>query len=578
VYNVIMLKQCVIFLITAASLFAQSTVAGNREQGLYTGDPVWRQALGGHVLSLPSVQVQSAVVALDGGNIRAYSTAGTPMWNYSARGRISPYVSRSREGTSYFSRTNGTFIAVNRAGRELWRRNIGGALAARVIPGWDGRLFVPTDKKIACYTASGNLLWSRQLDSGYFLPPKLDREGGILFALENNEIYRIDQFGNTHIWTVSIKPAVLLPIEDRQVMVLHMDGTMTVLGHAEEWFFSARGEMHSSLLPRLPYNPIAAASRGNNIAIVYDTGRVALYSQDEKEIIWTKDSHIREFIRGGGKPEPSTPSPSSLAEPLAEVLFDERGIYILSRNGATGFSHNGDRRWFTFLQNTAAIPAFGNDGVLYSGGRDWILYAYKIEDRTLPVRSSPYGPAPEGVYGMGRPQSAHAEDLPLNEYELRIKLDQISYGINAGRVGENEPLWTTILMTTAAGDYHLQYKLDALHMLGIIGSQETVPWLVNVFRRETEPTARAAAANAIGAIGVDPDGVAIQTFLFLLVSGGGIRDEQVLLAITSATGALCRFSGPPLSETGVRILTMLSTQNQPPIVVRQAKREIASLR
>ena len=560
------LVNCVFFLITAGSVFSQSESA-QRGQGLFTGEPFWRQALGGAVLSLPDVQAQSAVVALDGGNIRAYSTAGTPMWNYSARGRISPYVTRSREGTSYFSRTNGTLIAVNRAGRELWRLNPGGPLCASVVTGWDGRLFVPTEKKISCYTASGNLLWNKTFESPFSLAPKLDRGGGIILALENNEVHRVDPFGDSNIWTLSGKPAALLSVENRQILALYSDGAMGILGESEDWFFSAQGETRSSLLPRLPSPPAAAANRGNNIAVVFRDGTVALFSLEERKILWRSDSHIRELIKNGASPDTE-----------AVVLFDSRGIYVMSKNGASGFSHNGNRLWYTFLQNTAAIPAFGSDGVLYSGGRDWILYAYKIEERAVEGSSNLYGPAPDGVYGTGAPQPIFLEQIPLGDFDIREKLQQIADAVREGNVGTNELLWTTFLMETASGHNHIRLKIAAINLLGQIGSQETIPWLANIFRREAEPLVRVAAAGAIGAIGVDPHGVAIQTFLNTIIQGGGIRDEQVLTSIASATGALCRFSGPPLSETGIRILSLLSVNSQPPIVSRQARRELASLR
>ena len=225
------LIKYLILLLLASPLLAQT----DERQGLVSNAPFWRQALGGNVLSLPSVQAQSAVVALDGGSIKAYSTAGNPMWTYSARGRISPFVSRSREGTSYFSRTNGILIAVNRAGRELWRRDLGSPLVGRVIPGWDGRLFVPTDKKLFCYTAAGTLLWSKIFSHSYLLSPKLDRNGGVIFALRNNEVHRVDPFGNTAVWTVSTPPAVILSIDQGRVMAVHTDGTLEILGVDDDW-------------------------------------------------------------------------------------------------------------------------------------------------------------------------------------------------------------------------------------------------------------------------------------------------------------------------------------------------------
>jgi len=558
------IKKYILLLLITASLFAQDQ---EYEQGLVNNAPFWRQALGGSVLSLPSVQAQSAVVALDGGNIKAYSTAGNPMWNYSARGRISPHVSRSREGTSYLSRTNGTFIAVNRAGRELWRRNLGSPLTGRVISGWDGRLFVPADKKLFCYTAAGTLLWTKTFTHSYLLPPKIDQNGGVLFALQNNQVYQIDPFSNTTVWELSASPVVLLPINQNRIVAVHTDGTLEIVGADDDWYLAAREEGHANVLPRIPGRPVAAISRGNNIASVINDGRIFLISTDERSVVWTGDSHIREASSRGTRPDLEI-----------EMLFDERGIYVLNKQGATGFSADGRRLWYTFLTRAAAIPAFGDDGVLYSGGRDWILYAYKIEDQVLPRRGSVYGPAPEGSYGTGTPQASQMPRIPVFEDEISSMLDNMQAGISSGNVGSNELPWSSFLLSLSARQGQpIQYRVRSLQLLGQIGSRETISWLVNIFRRDTEPLVRAAAVIAIGSIGVDPEGIAIQSFLQALIPDT-IKDEQLLLALAKTTGEICRFSGPPLSETGIRILGLLTTSGQPAAIRNQAERELASLR
>jgi len=557
------LKYCALFFFTAVSAFTQDNI---REQGLVTSDPFWRQALGGAVLSLPSVQAQSAVVALDGGSIRAYSTAGKSLWNYSARGKISPYVTRSREGSTYFSRTNGILITVNRVGRELWRRNLGSALCAGVVTGWDGRLFAPVEKRIFCYTASGNLLWSIRLEYPFSIAPKIDHGGGIYFALNNNEVYRIDNFGRANKWALSNTPVVLVSTPQMYILAFYKDGTIEAINAPKDENQSPLDKNKSPVFPKLPSAPLAAIERNGNIAVAMNDGRVAFISADKKEIIWFGDSHIREMIKAGGRPEPE-----------AEMLFDERGIYVLSKNGAAGFTIDGRRLWFTNLQNAAAIPAFGNDGVLYSGGKDWILYSYKIEDRIMPGKNALYGPIPEGNYGMGRPLVPNKLDIPFNEEEKRFKLEEIAKGINSGIVGVNEHEWTSFLLTVSAGQDHITLRIDAIKLLGKIGSQETIPWLVNIFKNEKEPLIRSEAVKAIGSIGVDPQGIAIQTFLQSIVYDGSVKDDQIMTSIASATGALCRFSGPPLSETGVKILNMLCTSDQPPPARRQAKKELDSL-
>lgn len=548
----------------AGSVFSQNSSVNN-ERDFSNAEPLWRQALGGSVLSMPSVQAQSVVVALDGGNIKAYSVSGAPMWNYSARGRISPYITRSPEGASYFARTTGVLIAVNRSGRELWRRNMGSPLSSKVITGWDGRLFAPAGKNLYCYTASGNLLWSRTFESAISLAPVIDLGGGIIFALENNGVYSIDPFGNARIWTLSNKPAVLVSLDQYRIMTIYTDGSMEIIGAAQDWYMSSQSEVLFALLPKLPAGALAAEYRDGNIAAVLNDGRIAFVSLNERKILWEGGSHIKESIMKGG-----------MAETEAEIIFDERGIYILSKNGASCFSHDGRRLWLMHLQNSASVPAIDENGLLYSGGRDWILYAYKAEERSLPEKGGFYGTFPEGSYKMGSPQAVYMSSIPLFEYEIKRTLDQISLAVKLGRVGANEGAWTTFLLTLSASQGHIQYRTDALRLLGQLGSRDTIPWLVNIFNRDNEPVIKAAAAAAIGAVGSDPDGIAIQAFLYS-VTHSGIKDEQVLSAITSATGALCRFSGPPLSQTGVIILNLLCGDNHLSAIRKLALQELASL-
>jgi outer membrane protein assembly factor BamB len=569
------------------ALFAQSGPSADRERGEVSAEPLWRQALGGAVTGLPTVQAQSAVVALDGGNIRAYSVSGAFLWDYSARGKISPFVTRSREGTSYIARTSGVLIAVNRSGRELWRRSPGGPLSGPVISGWDGRLFVPTGKTISCYTASGNLLWARSFTESIALSPILDQGGGVALALENAEVLRIDPFGRIMNWQLAALPSALVSLSPAagrlmpRILALHHNGSMEILGNPEEWYMPADPGAARVGLPRLSSPPLAAASRGNLVAITQRDGQALLLSVDEGKILWTGESHIRVHVRNG------RPAPSEAA-----MLYDERGVYVLSPGGATGFTGNGRRLWFTTLENAAALPSFGDDGVLYSGSRDWILYAYKIEDRSRFQKQSLYGPAPEGSYGTAAPLPSPWADyyFRFEETELRTRLDRIGRAVLSGGVGENELAWTAYLMETIAGEYdkpgaslthpavQLRDRVRALRLLAHIGSRETIPFLTGVFKKDGEPAIKAAAAEAIGLIGVDPDGMAIQAFLDTLSGGGSLKDEQALTAVAAATGALCRFSGPPLSDMGVRILTLLAAAGQSAMVQQQARRELATLR
>ncbi|MDR0998097.1 MAG: HEAT repeat domain-containing protein, partial [Treponema sp.] len=201
-----------------------------------------------------------------------------------------------------------------------------------------------------------------------------------------------------------------------------------------------------------------------------------------------------------------------------------------------------------------------------------------------------YGPAPEGLYGTGSPPPSPWAAFPyrFETGQMETRLKNIGNAINTGTLGDMEMAYTADLMELAGAAsvpvvspvhplVHFDYRIRALRLLALFGSRETIPFLVKVFKGDTEPLVRAAAAEAIGRVGVDPEGIAMSAFFNSLFAPGQIRDEQVLKAVAVAAGSLCRFSGPPLSETGVRILTILGSPERPRAVQSQARQELRSL-
>jgi outer membrane protein assembly factor BamB len=165
---------------------------------------------------------------------------------------------------------------------------------------------------------------------------------------------------------------------------------------------------------------------------------------------------------------------------------------------------------------------------------------------------------------------------------------EIDKAVRGGSLGSSELAYTAYLMEVigagmeqpGASTFHPPvqpaYRSRALELLGSIGSRETLPFLADIFSRESDPVVRARAAQAVGTIGIDPEGLALRAFMQSIYKAQ--EDDQVLTALCSAIGALCRFSGPPLSDTGVRLLNSLSAGNRPKPVQAQARRELKTLR
>ncbi|MCL1814777.1 MAG: PQQ-binding-like beta-propeller repeat protein [Treponema sp.] len=557
----------VLILLVLCSLHGHSETAAGTfpKENENAATPIWRHAPGGAVLGVPAIQAGTVVAVLDGGHLKAYTLEGTSLWDYWAKTpRLIPFVSRNREGTSYICRTDGTLIAVNRAGRELWQLKPG-PITAPVVTGWDGRIFVTTEEKIFCYTASGYQLWSRELAGKTVSGPFLTGNGGIVTALEDGELLELDPFGKAHSRSIGEAPAAIIPIKE---------GTLILLRNGSLRLFRS-GHVPARNVITLRGTPMGGSSKGDEAAILLANGSVALVSLSNGKQKWIETSHIRA-------------NEIKTNDDFA-MLWDERGIYVFTQRGATGFSIDGRRLWTLTLSGASSIPVLGDEGTLFSGGEDWILYAYKVENRILPRRQSLYGPAPEGNYGLADPPpSPWAEDyFKFSETQMGEELGSLRIMIQEGRVGENEMIYAAYLREISGSSMspkaskshpavHVPFRAEAARLLGYFGSRETIPFLTELYLNDTDSVVRTAAAEAIGRIGTDPEGIALMAFSKTINAAN--RDERVLRSVAAAIGSLCRFSGPPLSDSGLKLLGIMERDFMPAAVRAQARQEIASLR
>jgi outer membrane protein assembly factor BamB len=545
-----------------------------------SAEPIWEQDLMGDVIGLPFLQAESAVVVLKQGYVKSYSRLGNWLWSYQAGEELTPHVTRAREGTSYICTTGGTVIAINRVGRELWKLDLGAPITAPIVVGWDGRLFIPVGSKLYCRTASGYSLWMRDLGSPIFVAPVLDHRGGLAMVLNNNEFVLVSHLSHIERFGLREKPLHIVPLE--------------VTGGKDSFYlFYASGAINriyrdgnfalaSESLPSLSQTPAAAINWKETAAVTLRDGRVQLLSVPDARVLWTGNSHETRAERGEG----------SLGPYWAAMQFDERGVYVLSAKGVSGFrASDGSRLWILRITGAAAIPSFSDEGYLYSGGTDRILHAYRIEERKRNLARSLYGPLPEGSYGLGNPPPSSWAQLGNSRFDpviVKSMRDTVEAAIKQGQIGEDETDYVAYLMEMAgislAPTYspvrpqlQIEERAEFIRLLGYLGSRETVPFLANLFSRDREPIIKSACCEAIGRIGVDPGGDAIRAFTFLLAPDNATQDPSALMAAATATKNLCRFSGPPLSDAGIRLLRAFLATDFPARVKRHATAELESL-
>ena len=545
--------------------------------------PVWKQDLGDLVLGQPYLQAESAVLACTEGSIKSYYMTGTPLWSFDAKEAATPFVARSYEGASYVCNNAGVFKAVNRVGRELWRLNLGKPISYSPVVGWDGRVFIPLESQVFCRTAAGHALWSIDLGSPIATAPILDHAGSFTTVLQNRDFVKVSQFSAVERVRLDQMPTLIISLKSESqegYVVLYQNGEAEKITYNER---AARGSRLSrGGFPSLGTVPAAAASKGDQFAVTFRDGRVQLRDATGN-VLWTGNSHETAEEKGS----------ANLDKSRSYMVFDERGIYTVSTRGATGFAPDGRRRFIHKMPEANSLPAFSDEGILYACGKDKILYTYKLDEKPRAVkRSKYYGPEPEGSYGMGNPPPSpwSTDTRRFHDDQQEMMYDMIEKSIASGQIAENEPLYVAYMMEMIGfflNDPHYSrvrpnvkpiQRIALIRLLGRIGSRETVPFLWNIFDKDPEPAIKAACAEAIGKIGVDPDGGSFYSYNYLLSANNPNRDPQLLMSATSSVAAICRFSGPPLSGEGLMLLRYFSNLPWPPSSVKnQIKNEVDAL-
>jgi len=582
-FNLIKYLQVTIFFVIASvGLTAQERV--NVEATPVGAAPMWETPIGDTIRGKPHLQASSVVLVGERGSVKSFYMSGTPLWNFDARGTAVPYIARSYEAATYVCSTDGLFMAINRVGRELWRLNLGRPNTYPPVVGWDGRVFIPVDSVITCRTASGNSLWSVDLESPIAFEPILDATGSVATVLRNNDFVKVGQFSHVERIRLDRLPIMIVSLNEgaRQSYVLMYQG-----GEMEKIVYNdsaATGsKLSKSSLRSLPAPPVASASREDLFVVTLRDGRT-LCLDAQGTVLWTRNNHEAVEERGSG----------NLTQSQASMMFDERGIYILTVRGVTAFSPEGRRRFVHKLSTECSgVPALSDEGLLYACGRDNILRVYKIDvrPRTIPQNRF-YGPEPEGSYGMGNPPPSPwvGDSSRYSNTNQDIVYADIQEAIKSGQIGKNEPVYVAYMMEMIGFFIgNPQYspvrpavtppqRIRLIGLLALVGSRETIPFLWNIFDKDPEPSVRRACADAIGVIGVDPTGRSFQSYNFLLSPNNPNIDSQLVLAATSSIAALCRFSGPPLAPEGIRVLRYFSNLPSVPNYIKaQIRNELDGL-
>jgi hypothetical protein len=452
----------------------------------------------------------------------------------------------------------GPFLSAwTRVGREAFRISLaalrlGESSVPRLALGSDDRLFLGAGKRLVCLSQNGQSLWSRELPADIASGPVADGLGRPSLGLSNGTILILSPYGEVEAsWEAGSPilaltafasgawkgPASLHEAEGLAVLgAATADGNILILGRKGKPVARPRPDGGVSFL----------ASEGSTLFSLSSSGLLSAWSP-EGSLLWKTATGV-----GAG----------------GLSIFSSR-LVVTGTGRAVSLNRQGEVLREANFANAAAASVPASAGLLFSPGADWVLGAYAFEKPLGPALATPlqaYGDVDEGIealllYDPSIGDSGHRLSLLA---DLSARLDSGELGAEEGRAG-------ALAAAMARGDFDQSYpasearfRLDplprarAMEILGRLGSPESLGLLVSIFSRTQDPALRAAACDAIAAIGRDPRGEAGAAFSRAIAASRSGLDAQVASAVVAAIEALALRSGSPPGLESLRALLALT--------------------
>ncbi len=257
----------------------------------------------------------------------------------------------------------------------LWNFRSHGSLTASPVVGLDGTLYLASnDGHLYALTQDGQVQWTYAAEESIYGTPALAPDGSILFGDLAGKYYSINADG-TEKWIYRITQG-----KERRIVtapVVAADG-QSYFGSWNEQFYAIRPDgvsrWKTDLSGYLSSAPVLDAE-GNVYASVNDSGRLRVYKFEpgSSEKVWTYEENIQ------------VDENRIISSPCIDSTRKRLYIGACSLSGTlySVSTSNGRRAWSRRLdKGVISSPAIGQDGTIYIGCLNGVLYALDAESGT----------------------------------------------------------------------------------------------------------------------------------------------------------------------------------------------------
>ena len=354
-----------------SKLFAQTPL---RYADLKTQKPSWQAVIGGQAIA-PVVETSYGfAVVSDGRLVSTCTSHGNVMWQKGIRGKPSGCISAWGDFI-YVGSEKSKLNFMNPSGVVLWSQDCGFELKNQPFSGWDGRIFVQGEEKIACYGINGRRKWILSVPPSAKSSMCSLSDGSLLVFLnatkDNKSIgIRISPFGKM-IESITFAGKIICAKTVGEGVIMSFSDGSTGLCAVDQ-----NGSAISKWVQKGKSNSLVKQ-------ICPGTSCSALFVEDKKNakinIISNKDgSLIKSF--------------SEFSLNISDTQFlreTDSGFFISDSNRAIEFTEDGTILWEATLpaKKTWSYITYTNNNQILLCMNNWILNAF-VMNQTVTNKNS----------------------------------------------------------------------------------------------------------------------------------------------------------------------------------------------
>lgn len=479
---------------------------------------------------------------------------------------------------------------VTENGVAIGKGNFTVSKPAYAIPDKSGRIFISDGyTQAALYNENCKLIWSIKFNGKLEMPPLFDSNGMVYLAIGNNILCYTPGGRLRAHFSLPAAPysACITKTAESETIFFVIRGqekTATIISISLADFSATNWE-----IPQLPSH-CAISSKG---AVFSIDGTLLLFSKtNEQPLVLAKFASsiiAMDFDGTNGAvllknntlcfiaEDTTTWSVQTKADPDVKVLLTSERIILYNKKRALSFSLAGELYREINITNSTTNLIPGNSGVVFSGGEDWILYAYQFENFNLGKENKTSYVKKFSVNDILASEiiwfTAGYSDTSFLPYLDRAEL----------ALQKLEPLsqadYAIVIVAAASVDVDklpdpqknlsIPLRVRACTILGADGNPASIPWLLETVLKEKDEALVAAALNAIADIGFDPHAIVLnnlaQNFTVPLASQPALALIRCITNLTLAQGIQHN------KLEALSLLTKLQNSKYPVLVRKKAQ-------